>query len=306
MDKPFFIVNPVSANGRTAHNWIDIQNKLKVREMDYDFYVTQAPMEATLETRRALDKGYTTIVAVGGDGTLNEVVNGFFRHGEYINPHAHLGIISSGTGSDFVRTFGITHDFNLGLDAIRRNETRLIDIGHVAYTTQYRTRDERYFINVAGFGIDGEIVDRVNRSSKRWGGFASFLMSTIFGILTFQNKKVALTLDDNLIYVGGIICAVAANGRYIGSGMNIAPNAICDDGLFDVIIVEDMSKIGLLFALPGLYHGTHLTNSHCRSYRGKHLVANTVENVLLDVDGEQPGFLDAEFSILPRAIHLIR
>ncbi len=305
MNSIYCIVNPASANGKTARYWPEIENKIKIRNLNYDYYITEAPYQATLETRRALEYGYHTIVSIGGDGTLNEVVNGFFRNGTAINPDASLAVVSSGTGRDFIRSSGIPDDIRSALNIICRGQTRSIDLGHIRFHNIYRRKEERYFINVAGFGVDGEIVDRVNNASKYLGGFYSFLKGTLLGLLLYRNKKVSMTLDGKMIYAGGILSGIVANGQYIGSGMHIAPDADLADGLFDVIIIGEMTKRKTIASVPRLYKGTHLNLPEVQIHRGAHLLVSTVDRVKLNLDGEQPGFLDAEFTVKPRAIKLL-
>lgn len=301
----YCIVNPCAGGGRAFRSWPDIQNKMKIRELAYDYYITQAPEEATRETRRALDAGYKTIVAIGGDGTLNEVVNGFYSNLHQIDPESSLAHISCGSGGDFSRAAGIPHDLDQALDVIRRGSSRLIDLGRVKYANHYLRPEERLFINIAGCGVEGEIVHRVNNSSKALGGFFAFLKGTLLGIAIYQNKKVSITVDKQLVHTGSILAAMVANGQYIGSGMRAAPNAVLDDGLFDLVIIQAMSRPRMLVSLPRLYSGSHLDMDEVTVYRGKSISIHTADRVRLDMDGEQPGFLDGEFTIMPRAIRLI-
>lgn len=305
MERIYCIVNPSAGGGRAFKAWPDIETKMKIRELAYDYYITQAPGEATREARRALERGYQTIVSVGGDGTLNEVVNGFFHNQRPLNPLAVLAVINCGSGSDFARTAGIPRDLDQALNLLRHGRSSRVDLGIVKYVNHYQRREERLFINIAGCGVEGEIVHRVNRSSKALGGFLSFLKATLWGLVLYRSKNVSISVDGQLVHTGGMLAAMVANGQYLGSGMHAAPEARLDDGLFDVIIIQAMSRPKMLVSLPRLYKGSHLSLSEVLTCRGTQVSIHTVDRVRLDMDGEQPGFLDAEFSILPQAIPLI-
>ncbi|MGE5543492.1 MAG: diacylglycerol/lipid kinase family protein [Bacillota bacterium] len=307
MEKSMVIVNPASANGRTGRNWPRIAEQLRNAGIEFDAQITSKSKEATQLTRTALKRGYRVIIAVGGDGTLNEVLNGFFEleNGCPINPEARLGLISSGTGRDFIKTINYPKDIKRACRTLARNHTRTIDIGQVCYQDSSGNKAASYYINVAGMGMDGETADRVNRTTKAFGGKISFLWGTIATLVQYRNRELTLEIDGVTRYHGEATLVAVANGRYFGGGMHIAPEARLNSGHFDIIIVDGMTKPEIIANLHRIYTGTHLSYPKVYLMRGKHVRATSHQKVLLNVDGEQPGMLDAEFKLLPQKLHLI-
>lgn len=307
MEKSMVIVNPVSANGKTERKWPHIAKALKGAGLHFDSQFTSASKEATLLTRAAVEQGYRTIIAVGGDGTLNEVVNGFFDsgNGHPINSEVRLGLISSGTGRDFIKTINYPQDVKQACQILARGHTKPVDIGLVCYQNSDGKRDSSFYINVAGMGMDGETVDRVNRTSKALGGKISFLWGTIIALAQYRNREVNLEIDGMTRYHGEATLVAVANGQYIGGGMRIAPEARLDSGYFDIIIASGLTKPEVIVNLPRIYRGTHLSHPKVYFMRGTHVRATSRQKVLLNVDGEQPGVLDAEFTLPSYKLQLI-
>lgn len=303
--KVMAVVNPMSANGRTARRWNSYEKSLRSIFDDFDFKFTTAPMEATKITREAINKGYEFIISVGGDGTLNEVVNGFFSEGRVISEKALLGVISTGTGSDFIKTIGFPKNLEDIETRFKKLQTRKSDIGVVRFFSHTGNEVSRYFINIADFGIGGETVDRVNRTTKAFGGFASFLWGTITTLFRYKNKPVKIKIDNREIIEQKIFAGVVANGRFFGGGMMIAPSAQLDDGLFDIVIVGDITKSQIIKYGGKIYTGGHINMPGVKVFRGRVVEAESSERVLLDIDGEQPGVLPARFEIIPSAINVV-
>ena len=299
------IVNPASANGKTRINWPDIKKCLETEGLEFDFSSTTCRSEATYFAREALHKGYDAIISVGGDGTLNEIINGFFENGQMINSSAKLGIIAGGTGGDFIRTLGYPKNYKEACNIIARGQTKLIDLGKLEYFDHKEQLTTNYYINIAGFGLDGAVVDRVNHTSKFFGGFVSFLYGTIAGLAQFRSFSLTLEVDGQLAYQGPATMAAVANGQYFGGSMQIAPAAVLDDGILEIVIVKGMKKLKLLRCLPTIYGGTHIIKPEVICLQGTKVKATSPDRVLLEIDGEQPGLLNAEFTILPKALNII-
>lgn len=300
----FAVVNPHSANGSTGKRWPGFLKQLKHHGYSIDFAYTSGTGEATSITRRILQEGHTRIISVGGDGTMNEVVNGFFSEGHLINPSAELALLSHGTGGDFLRTLTIPRGIEGFLEILRQGHKRTIDVGEVQYVDKYSQLIRRYFLNVADVGLGGETVARVNQQSKLLGGRLSFLMGSILSILCYRNKKMVCNIDGRSRIEGRQNSIIVANGRYFGGGMMIAPNAEIDDGLFDVIILGDFSAWTLLRHLPKIYKGEHLKIPGVTEQRGSSVVIETEEKALLDIDGEQPGQAPLIFTIHPKILQI--
>ncbi len=299
-----FIVNPASANRSTGRLWKQLSKTLSGAISPIEASFTTAADHATELTRQALRDGYEMIVAVGGDGTINEVVNGFFEAGAPINSDAVIGVISRGTGSDFIKTLNIPKDIEGAARTLRGRSVKRCDTGRLTAVGRNGQPIVRYFINIADFGIGGETVERVNNTTKAFGGFASFLYGAIVTILTYRGKRVKVKVDDSYECEKVINNVVVANGQYFGGGMRIAPNAQVNDGLFDILVVEDTGVVESLKSIPKVYRGTHIDNPKIQYLRGKTVAAESPDTVLLDVEGEQVGRLPARFEILPGAINV--
>ena len=299
-----FIVNPASANGSTRKLWGGLEQAILAEIGEVDASFTNGPNHATDLARKALADGFEMVVAVGGDGTVNEVVNGFFDSGRPVNPDAALGVISRGTGSDFIKTMNIPREIEAAARALKGRAVKRCDAGRFTSRGPNGEEMERYFINIADFGVGGEAVERVNNTTKAFGGFASFLYGTLKTLWAYKGKKVRIRVDDDYEIETTVNSVVIANGRYFGGGMWIAPEAVVDDGLFDVIILDDMSFTESLLNIPKLYKGTHVDDPKVKCLRGRTIVAESDEEVLIDVEGEHGGRLPARFEIIPSAINV--
>jgi diacylglycerol kinase (ATP) len=297
------IVNPVAANGAVGKRWPQMRDILQAEGGRFDASFTEGPNHATELARDALSAGYQTIVAVGGDGTLHEVVNGLVREG-LVDPTVNLGIIPGGTGADSVRTLGIPHDYRAACHRLLRSKPDCIDLGLITCVSQGQ-EVQRYFLNVAGLGFDGEVAERVNRSSKALGGTIPFLSSLFVKLLTYQNKTVEVTLDGQQRLQQKANSVVVCNGCYVGGSMHIAPRAALDDGLFDVIIIGDTSKLEIVANVPRIYRGTHLSHPKVDEYRAREVRVKARERMFLQADGELIGEAPATFQIIPQALHVL-
>ncbi|MDP8255576.1 MAG: diacylglycerol kinase family lipid kinase [Candidatus Alcyoniella australis] len=303
--RAFAVVNPNSANGSTEQEWDAIHAALEAALGELDFGFTQAVGDAANVARRAVKAGHELIISVGGDGTNNEIVNGMFEHGAPINPRARLGFVCCGTGGDLRRTLGVPKDLRQACEVLVRGNTRRIDLGRFSFFDHSGRRAERYFINITSFGIGGEIDARVNRTTKVLGGFASFLWASFASVVDYRNKPVELTVDGNPIEPRRIFNVAVANGRCFGGGMQVAPDADPADGLFDVVLIGDLTKLEVVTQMTRIYSGRHLSHPKVEVLRARRVEAHSDEIVLLDVDGEQPGRLPATFEIVPAALDVI-
>jgi YegS/Rv2252/BmrU family lipid kinase len=299
------VVNPASAGGRTGKRWPVLQDALRAAHVEYDTHHTTAPHDATAATREALAHGYERVVACGGDGTLNEVVNGFFTpDGAPLNEDAAIGLLPSGTGGDFRRTIGLPTNPTQLAAIIAANHTRLIDAGRITYDNS--ATPPRQFINIADCGVGGEVVARVNRSGNKGGGIrgtAVFLGIAIKALTTFGGRPVRLTLDTEQIEMD-IQNVVIANGRCFGGGMRIAPAAELDDGVFDVVVLPALGRLRTLIAMPSVYRGAHIEQPGVIVRRARQVRVEPLDTrpLLFDIEGEQIGAAPATLTCLPRAV----
>ena len=304
--KIVFIVNPHSGNGATGREWHRIQAAAKARfGTTFTSHLTSGPEDATRMARSHLLDGADVIVCVGGDGTLNEVVNGFMDEEGPIRKDARLGFIPNGTGCDFIKTVSIPRDLEESLDTIQQGHARLIDLGRLRYGHHHNAHGTRYFHNITSFGLGGEVVARVNRTTKAFGPFISFIWSTLIAILFYGKKTIHLKIDNNYDEEIKILNVAVANGQFHGGGMRVAPDAVIDDGLFHITVIGDMSLAGVFRHLPKLYNGKIREIKEVSCLTGKRVEAFSQQTVLLDVDGEQPGNLPVAIDIVPAALWVI-
>ncbi|HMG55128.1 MAG TPA: diacylglycerol kinase family protein, partial [Kofleriaceae bacterium] len=301
------VVNPRSQGGRLGRRWKDIADTIG-RAFPFDEALTQAPGDATRLTRDALRGGAERVVAMGGDGTINEVVNGFFdERGAPIAPDASVAVIPFGTGGDFRRSVGLPTEIADAARLIAANHRRKIDVGRLEFTATGGGRALRMFANIASFGVSG-VVDRlVNESGKKLGRL-SFLAATARATWSYKNQRVQLTFDGGERVEATINTVAIANGRYFGGAMMVAPDAELDDGAFDVIAMGDFGFGDLLTSGRRLYKGTHLTMDKVTARRARVVEAEPIDPaavVELDVDGENPGRLPARFELVPSALWLV-
>lgn len=303
------VVNPRSQGGSLGRRWPELADVLR-RSLPFEDVMTKEPGDATRLTTEALRAGAELVVAVGGDGTINEVGNGFFPGGVRLAPEAALGVLPFGTGGDFVRTARIDKDWAKAVANLARGHRRRIDVGRVDHRTRTGGDAVRMFVNIGSFGLSGVTDRMVNQSKKRFGGKIAFFAGTTRALFAYDNQRVRLTFDEKPSdAVDLTISTVAvANGCYFGGGMFIAPDAKLDDGYFDVIAIGDLGFTDFLFKSRRLYAGTHLTMdkvSHRRAKVIKAEPASPDQIVELDIDGETPGILPATFRVLPAALDLI-
>lgn len=302
--KTLAVVNPNSANGRTGKEWPKIADELARHDRDFQYVFTTHRGHATDLTCQGLKEGFDLIVAVGGDGTNNEVVNGFFEDEKPINSEAVFGCITRGTGGDLRKTLGTPRDLGRAAALLAGGSTRVVDVGHMTLIDHEGKRVSRYFINIASFGIGGEVDARVNRTTKALGGFVSFAWASLVSMVHYKNKPVRLTVDGKTVGDFKIFNCAVANGQYFGGGMHVAPYAKMDDGLFDIVVLGDFSRTETILEMNKIYNGTHVHNPKVQCLTGRVVEATSDEVVLLDVDGEQPGRLPSTFSVLPGALRV--
>mgnify|MGYP006283932381 CR=1 FL=1 len=304
-EKIFTVINPVSANGRTAKIWPEYREVLQKKGYQIDSVMTNYPGHATQIVREAIREGYEFIMSVGGDGTVNEVVNGFFCGQRLINPEAKLIVFSQGTGSDFIKSLGLSNGLNPLLRVLERGEVNLIDLGLITYVTNQGSKNTRYFINLTDAGIGGATVDRVNKSSKFYGGFLTYLIGALKTLIKYDNKRFRLYIDGKKKKEEIINSIMIANGNYFAGGMKIAPGADLVDGLFNIIVLGDLSKLEIVTNLYRAYKGTHLSHPKISVFQGKKIRIESDQEVLLNVDGESLGRLPAEFEMFTRKLPVL-
>ena len=302
----FFVVNPKSANGKTEERWDEeIVPLLKSNNIKYDFKLTEYQNHATEIVREKIKAGESFIVVVSGDGTFSEAMNGFFENGKIINPDCVLGFLSSGTGSDVIKTLGHTKDFAEQIEILKTGIVKKIDVGIANYVDFDGNKATRHFFNVGDVGLGGDVVDRVNRATKKLGGKMSFLIGSIKGILHHKRVNATIIIDDDEVnkFETELNLTVVGNFKYFGGGMMVCPDAIYDDGLFDVVSAHSMGRFKLLRSIGKLYSGEHIGLDTVTVHpRAKKVKITSETPIFLDLDGEQVGTTPVEFNIIPNVL----
>jgi len=304
--KTIVIVNPQAGNSRTEKIWPNIESALEKSIGSFEVLQTTCRGDATDLSRRILAVDTVRIVAVGGDGHLNEVLNGFIENDLPVNPEARLSFVMTGTGCDFQRSLGISGKWQNAVADLKDAKVRKIDVGKVTYTAADKTQKIRYFDNIASFGLSGAVDHCLEHSRLRdyLGGSPLFLWATIKTVFTHPNQSIRFRIDDG---PEEEICSrlgLLANGGYFGGAMHAAPEAELDDGLLDLLMLKEISVAKFLWHLPKIYKGTHLKIPEIFFQKVRKFTAESSEQVILDIDGESPGYLSATFEVLPKILNL--
>jgi diacylglycerol kinase (ATP) len=292
-----YLVNPASDNGATGKRWPELAHRASLLGLVGETFFSERPGHLIELARAAVDEGARLVVAVGGDGTLNEVVNGIAER------DVELATIPLGTGMDFVRTYAIPTKFDDAVRVALQGATRTIDAGRVSYRTWGGVDAQRWFANVGSVGMSGAVAQRANGMSKALGGKATFLYALTRVFFEWENTEVTVKLDDGERR-GRMHDVVVANGVWHGGGMMLAPGALPDDGLFDVVLIGDVSKVDFLTTAPKIYKGRHVTHPKVAVLRSKRVQVDAAEPLPIEVEGEQIGTTPAVFEVVPGALRL--
>jgi len=301
-----FIVNPLAGGGRTGRLWPHLKDRIEHDFPRNRILFTKAPLDALYMTKEEVRKGsLTTVVAVGGDGTLNEVINGFISNGTPLRTDVAVGVIPLGTGCDLARMTLSSFDAGRAVTVIKKRVTRLIDIGQVFYPHHCKEKRIRYFHNISSFGLGGEVVAHVNTHRRVGSPFFCFLRSTLCTYLRQGIRSITLSIDGKRQESYTVLNIAVANGRFHGGGLYVAPGACLDDGLLHLTIIGNLTLPEIIFNSPKFYNGEIYTVKKVQSLTCSCLKADSPERVLVDVDGEQVGELPVEVSLLPKLLPLI-
>ncbi len=298
-----FVVNPASANGSTGRRWPEIAHRSAEAGLVGEALLSERPGQIAELVERAAADGAGLVVAVGGDGTVNEAVNGLMRLRERGAEAPELAVLPRGTGTDFVRTFRIPTRLDRAIEIARGGRTREIDAGRVEFRAWDGTETVSYFANVASAGMSGAVAQRANTTSKALGGKASFLAATLAVFSRWKPSRVEVAIDEER-RTGLMYDVIVANCVYLGGGMKMTPDAIPDDGFFDVLLIGDITRTDLALTLPKVYRGTHLPHPKAELLRGRTVSVDAETPLPIELDGEQPGTTPARFEIVPRALRL--
>lgn len=302
------IINPRAGAGSAARHLPALRRGLRELGIEHELLETQRPGHATALAIRAIEQGCTLLGVAGGDGTLNEVSQAYIEADGTPRGGPPLALLPCGTGGDFPRSCEFSQSGVAGgLARLAAQRLRPLDLGVITLHDTQGAVIHRAFVNVASAGISGEVDERVERGPKWLGGKAAFLIGTVGAALVYQNVPVAIELDGAPWHEGPMLITAIANGRYLGGGMHIAPRASFSDGLLDVVCVGDLSRGKFLSLFPRVYKGAHLELDVVRSSRARNVSVRALghdRRILVDVDGETPGYLPLSARIFPGALQL--
>jgi YegS/Rv2252/BmrU family lipid kinase len=295
------IVNPAAGANSTRRKWPELHRLLKHIGLIFDHEYTEGAGHAIELARDAAGDGYEYLVAVGGDGTVNEVANGIMHSGGA--ERVSLGVVSTGTGSDFVRSLGLPLHYAEACSYLTSPQRNRIDVGVVEFHNNGNT-NSRFFVNVAGIGFDAAATAATEKIPKRLGGTIPYMAGVLRTLITYRNKPVVLRIGDKTEKTR-VVSVIVGNGNYLGGGMNVTPFASPTDSLLDVCIIGDINKFNLIKSLPMLYNGTIAEHPKVRMDRAEKITVEAEGSILVHADGDVLGEGPASFSIVPAALSIV-
>ena len=287
--KAFCVINPIAGKGFAKNNWEKIILQLEKTGFEINYALTEAKGQATKLARDSVNNGAQLVIAVGGDGTISEVVNGI------VDSDALLGIVPAGTGNDFARAVNIPLNYLEAIIAIGGLKHREIDLGFI---------HNQYFINIAGIGFDAQVAAQVHRGNKILKGKLAYLWTLLAVFFSYKPAKIKILTNGQLIEKE-ILTATIANAKFYGGGIEIAPQAKVDDGQLDLVVIENMNKAQLILSLPKLLKGEHLSHEKVSTFKSDSLYLNGDPNLSAHADGEVIPGLPLEVKVKPKAIKIV-
>lgn len=288
-----FIINPVAGNGKTIEILPQIKTKFQgcTNEVEYKVVISKCEGDITLLAKKYYEEGYREFIAVGGDGTLSELINGFSFP---LLDIPAIGIIPMGTGNDFVKnTVNLKNIENI-IDSIINNKKKLIDVGRV---------NDINFINICSFGIDGPIIEDTDKLKRILPGQAAYLASTLKAGLGFKASNVEVITEDQS-YTGKMMLIAVGNGKYFGGGMKVCPDAELDDGFLELCMVTNVSKIKFIKEISKIYSGRLNELKEVIYIKTKKVEINTLEKQYwINADGNLVGKTPAKLMIIPKCVY---
>jgi len=298
------IVNPNAGSGKGGKDWERIAALLVKAGIHFSVRFTEKRGHAIMISKESIVEGFRKIVTVGGDGTLNEVLNGAYLQNSCKPSEISLGLIPVGTGNDWGKMFGIPLIYEGAIEIIKQDKTMLHDVGVINYMSGEQTLT-RYFINTAGVGFEAAVVKKANiQKEKGKSNRAIYLYNLFSSLVSYKHAEVTLYIEDQIIK-NRIFSINAGNGRYCGGGMRQTPDALPDDGLLDVTVIKEIGRIEIIKNLKILYDGTILSHPKIDGYRVKNFRVESVQQLMIEADGELLGHTPAEFSVIPAGIKIV-
>ena len=289
------IYNPIAGRGRVKKHWPEVQQGLIDAGIEFDVAATSAPLEAVTLAEKAATK-YSTVIAVGGDGTVHEVVNGLLRasnEGETIA----LGVVPLGNGDDFAKMIppqttigGKVFDWHVAIEKITQGQTKLFDVGRMSGNQLCSEQDNnpQYFMNGMDIGFGAQAALNFTKVPSFLTGMAAYLAAIMKTLVDYHIPKVSIQIDDQKAFEQSTTMTAITNGRCFGSGFWVCPDAQVDDGLLDVMVTQSVGRLKILRLIPKIMKGTHVNEPILRNYRARRVVINSQQSLVVEADGEIP------------------
>ena len=303
----YVIVNPNAGRRKGEKDWKEIRSLLKNNGFDFESIFTEHRNHAKKITDKAIIEGYRNFIVVGGDGTMNEVVNGILCQKEVPSTDITIGMIQVGTGNDWGRMYQVSKDYTRAVNTLKAGKTFIQDAGEVKYQNGDGEKT-RYFVNIAGLGFDALIASKTNKMKEKGGGApAMYLVNLLLGLFQYKALDYELFIDGKEVFSGKVFSMSVGICKYNGGGMMQLPFAEPDNGLFDITVIRKTSKIKIASKIASLYDGSFVKIPEVQTYRGKkiRITSNPPKSVYLETDGESLGHSPLAFSIIPKSIKLI-
>ncbi len=303
-NKWFVILNPHAGSGRGKKDRSEILKRLHKSDFQFELAVSEFPKHTIQLTIQAIEKGFRNLIVAGGDGTLNEAVNGIFLQKTCPPEEITIGMVPVGTGNDWIKTFGIPNDYKAAVKVLRHRKTMRQDVGRITFGENGMSRI-CYFANMAGFGFDAMVAERTNRlKDKGRKGISLYLQALGSSFLKYQTCKTRVVIDgqeiDELIFSTSV-----GIGKFNGGGMMQAPGAIPDNGLFQVTIIRKIGLFGILRNLAGLYSGEFVKDHRVSTHQARNISISSARDIAGEADGEILGDNKFEIEMVSQKLSVI-
>jgi YegS/Rv2252/BmrU family lipid kinase len=303
-DKRLVIVNPNAGKGKGKKDWEKVSSLLNKYELPFSVFFTKKKMDGAELTKNGIASGFRNIITMGGDGTMNEVVNGIFTQTTCPTSDITLGMLPVGTGNDWGKMFEIPGEYENAIRIIKEHNLFVQDIGILTYF-KGKEIEKRFFLNIAGLGFDAIVVKRTNaQKDKGRSGKTIYFYNLLMSLLGYRSTRTEVSIDGQKFENSTFTISIGI-GKYSGGGMKQTPFAIANDGLFDMTVIGDMSKLEIVRNLSLLYNGKILEHPKIKGYKGKNIKINSDRLIYLEADGESLGHTPVEINIIPSSINIV-
>lgn len=301
----FVIVNPNAGKRKGEKDWLEIAAQLTAAGIEYISVFTEHRGHGVVLSRKYIENGYRNIIVVGGDGTLNEVVNGIFTQSHVPTNEITLAMIPVGTGNDWCRMFNIPNDYKGAIKLIVKPKIFVQDTGTIKYISSTGSEITRYFINMAGMGFDALVAKKTNKQKDQGkSNPMSYVVNILSSLFLYTNTKVNILLDGEKV-VSDIFSMSVGICQYNGGGMKQAPGALPDDGLFDLTLIKPIGKFKIIRNIIKLFDGSFTRLPEVSTYRSSKIIIHSDPPMYLEADGESLGHTPFVFTIAQRSLNVV-